>query len=233
MGGRLRLLLDKKGHCKMKRWVGGLIAGVSGAMTLCATATAFAHVIVTPAQSTVGAWEQYSMRVPCEKTDPTVQIVLKIPAGMDFEQYEPVQGWTVHEQKLSDGTETVTWQATGAGIQPGQFETFQFIAQNPNKPTTLDWNAFQRYKDNTIVEWTGPADSSTPHSMTQILTSQPVSQAAAPTSAAQTAAAAPGNSLGWSTADTWVLTVSIVAILLSGLALGFSLIGGGHDKEKE
>ncbi|WAH36429.1 YcnI family protein [Alicyclobacillus dauci] len=201
-----------------------LIGVGSGLATLSVTATAFAHVIVNPAQSTVGAWQEYTMRVPCEKTDPTMKVVLKIPNGVQFQQYEPVAGWTVQAQKTGQD-EVVTWRTIGSGIQPGQFMEFPFIATNPKQPASLDWNAYQYYKDGTIVEWTGAPGSATPHSITQVLTSntQPTPTSSSGNAAENTSTAS--FSLGWTTADTWVLTVSIVAILLSGVSIAFSLRG--------
>lgn len=210
----------------MNRFVRSLLTIGSGLATLSITSSVFAHVVVTPAQATVSAWQEYTMRVPCEKTDPTTKVVLKVPSDVQFQQYEPVAGWTVKTQK-SGTSELVTWQTTGPGIQPGQFMEFPFIATNPKQPTTIDWDAYQYYKDGTIVEWTGAANSATPHSMTQITTASAAQSTTSTTPAASDTqtTSPPTYSLGWTTADTWVLTVSIVAILLSGLAIAFSLRG--------
>ncbi|WAH38810.1 YcnI family copper-binding membrane protein [Alicyclobacillus dauci] len=205
-----------------------LTGSASAFATLAITTTAFAHVIVTPAQSTVGAWEKYTMRVPCEKTDPTWKIVLKIPNGVEFEQYEPVPGWTVQTQKSGQSGETVTWSTSGTGIQPGQFDEFSFVAKNPTSPTKVAWDAYQYYKDGTIVEWTGDEGSSTPHSFTNILSGQPAAQSA-PSSTPSTTTAPVANGLGWTMADTWVLAVSVVSLLLSGLAIGLSLKRNGDE----
>ncbi|GEO26524.1 YcnI family protein [Alicyclobacillus acidoterrestris] len=220
----------------MNRIVRGLLTLSSGLATFAVTATAFAHVIVSPAQSTVGAWQEYTMRVPCEKTDATTKVVLKLPSDVQFQQYEPVAGWSVKTQK-SGQTEIVTWQATSsAGIQPGQFMEFPFIATNPKQPTEIDWDAYQYYQDGTIVEWTGAPNSETPHSITQIVNSSDATQTTSNSEASTSsdasaqsstpAASAATYGLGWTTADTWVLTVSVVAILISIFAIIMSLRGG-------
>lgn len=132
-------------------------------------AGASAHVKVTPAESGTGAYETYTMKVPNEKDNPTLKIVLKTPKGAEFESYEPVAGWQVTPQKDANGKVTsVTWTATKGGIQPGQFLEFNFIAKNPAKATTLVWNAYQYYQDKSIVEWTGNEKSQTPHATTVI-----------------------------------------------------------------
>ena len=56
------------------------------------TAAASAHVSVKPAESAAGSWETYTMKVPVEKNEPTTKVVLKMPAGVEFQQYQPIPG---------------------------------------------------------------------------------------------------------------------------------------------
>lgn len=93
-----------------------------------------AHVTVKPATSDIGSWETYTIKVPVEKNIATTKVTLKIPSGVEFQQYEPVPGWKVEEQKDNAGkVKTVVWEATGEGILPGQFQRFTFVAKNPDK----------------------------------------------------------------------------------------------------
>ncbi|MBP2001586.1 uncharacterized protein YcnI [Paenibacillus shirakamiensis] len=132
---------------------------------------ASAHVTVSPTTSEPKAYETYSIKIPVEKDVATTKIALKIPANADFKNYQPVPGWKVETTKDSAGKITnVTWTAVGEGILAGQFQQFNFVAQNPAKDATLNWDAFQYYKDGTIVEWTGDGGES-PHSVTQITAS--------------------------------------------------------------
>ena len=133
------------------------------------TSTASAHVTVKPSQSPTGAWETYTIKVPVEKDINTVKIALKIPEGVAFKQYRPVPDWNVELTTAEDGTVTaVTWTAEGAGIGPGEFQQFEFVAQNPGEPAELAWDAFQYYSDGSVVEWTGAEDSDRPHSLTVV-----------------------------------------------------------------
>ncbi|WP_256237491.1 DUF1775 domain-containing protein [Bacillus sp. EB600] len=59
--------------------------------------------------------------------------------------------------------------ATGEGILPGQFQQFVFTAKNPDRATKADWDAYQYYKDGSVVEWTGDEGSKSPHSITDIV----------------------------------------------------------------
>jgi uncharacterized protein YcnI len=109
------------------------------------------------------------MKVPVEKDVPTTKVTLKIPDGVEFEQYQPVPGWTVSEQKDASGKATsITWTATGEGILSGQFQQFTFVAKNPASRQKVAWDAYQYYTDGSIVEWAGEEGSDTPHSITEI-----------------------------------------------------------------
>lgn len=44
-------------------------------------AVASAHVTVAPAESSTGAWETYTLKVPSEKDIATIQVDLRIPEG--------------------------------------------------------------------------------------------------------------------------------------------------------
>ncbi|OWA37975.1 hypothetical protein B9G55_06945 [Saccharibacillus sp. O16] len=128
-------------------------------------AVASAHVSVLPKESTIGAWETYTMKVPVEKDVNTNKVVLKMPKGVEFQQYEPIPGW---KTTVDEAAGTVTWQAQGDGIAAGQFQRFTFVAKNPEQPGEAAWDAFQYYADGSIVEWTGDESADTPHSITTI-----------------------------------------------------------------
>ncbi|MCQ6281203.1 DUF1775 domain-containing protein [Bacillus sp. EB600] len=64
---------------------------------------------------------------------------------------------------------SITFLATGEGILPGQFQQFVFTAKNPDRATKADWDAYQYYKDGSVVEWTGDEGSKSPHSITDIV----------------------------------------------------------------
>jgi uncharacterized protein YcnI len=130
---------------------------------------ASAHVTVKPNISAPGAWETYTVKIPMEKDVPTTKVTLKIPDGMELVSYQPEQGWKVTLEKDASGkVKTVTWTAEGQGLLPGQFQQFFFIAKNPDKEGKVAWDAYQYYKDGSIVEWTGTENSQTPHSVTEI-----------------------------------------------------------------
>jgi uncharacterized protein YcnI len=185
---------------------------------------ASAHVTVWPKNLQVGAWEKYTMRVPVEKNVPTVKITLKVPAGVQVENYEPVAGWNYSVTKDSSGhVATVTWTATGSGLLPGQFLEFPFVAQNPKQAGNVAWNAFQYYKDGSIVEWTGDEGTKTPHSITNIVSkdgaSTPVQKEASNATTDSPATGNQSSNSGFGLANV----LSVISIVLSVVAIVFSL----------
>ncbi|MES1029410.1 YcnI family copper-binding membrane protein [Bacillus velezensis] len=177
------------------------------------TATASAHVSVKPAESAAGSWETYTMKVPVEKNDPTTKVVLKMPAGVEFQQYQPIPGWKTSVSKHDDKAVSVTWEAKEGGIQPGQFQQFTFVAKNPEKSGDAAWDAYQYYKDGSIVEWTGDEKADTPHSITKITKSASVTDAHGAEQSNEE------SKSGVSALDIAAIVLSAAAIILSIAAL--------------
>jgi uncharacterized protein YcnI len=141
------------------------------------SSVASAHVTVTPKTSTTGAWETYTVKVPVEKEVPTTKFTLKTPIGVEIMSYQPVPGWNFTSDKDSKGKVTsITFDATGQGILPGQFQQFTFVGKNPENATKAAWDAFQYYKDGSVVEWTDEEGSKSPHSITDIVSASTVAQ---------------------------------------------------------
>lgn len=132
---------------------------------------ASAHVTVNPTVAQTSAWQTYSIKIPSEKELPTTKITLKVPQGVAFKQYQPLSGWKITTEKNdSNEVTSITWEVDGdnEGILAGQFQQFNFVAQNPDAETEVAWDAFQYYSDGSIVEWTGGPSDSNPHSITAI-----------------------------------------------------------------
>jgi uncharacterized protein YcnI len=129
-----------------------------------------AHVTVVPQTSTTGAWETYTVKVPVEKNVATTKVTIKAPAGVEIKSYQPVPGWKYSDEKDANGIiKSFTFEATGEGILPGQFQQFTFVGKNPENAAKAAWDAFQYYKDGSVVEWTGDEGTDSPHSITEIV----------------------------------------------------------------
>jgi uncharacterized protein YcnI len=150
----------------MKKWANALI--VATAITSL-VGTASAHVTVWPKQTTTGAYEKYTVRVPVEKKVNTTKVKVVFPAGVKVNTVEPVAGWDYAFEKDSAGNTTaLDWTATAGGIKPNEFMEFSFVGANPKTPGTIAWKAYQTYADGSTVEWTGAPGSDTPASVTTI-----------------------------------------------------------------
>jgi uncharacterized protein YcnI len=137
--------------------------------SLCLSISAVsAHAVVIPSEASTGAYQKYVLRVPNERGFPTVRVAITFPSGVRVISFDDVPGWTL-ETVAADAAGSVsaaTWTGT---IPVGRFVEFAFIGVNPEQPTTLKWDVVQTYDDGTEVSWSGPEDSSTPASVTQVL----------------------------------------------------------------
>lgn len=187
------------------------------------TSVASAHVEVTPKTSVTGEEETYTVKVPSEKDVPTIKFTIKIPPGLEFDSFEPIAGWNFTVQKGSDGkVKSVTYEAAGQGILPEEFQRFTFVAKNPDKATKVTWDAYQYYKDGSVVEWTGEEGSESPHSITNIIADQPnqdTTQPKKPTPSPSTTAIAAAST----ESSSLPLTISILAAILSILSFFISI----------
>ncbi|WP_418303825.1 YcnI family protein [Paenibacillus crassostreae] len=206
-----------------------LISVVASIMVFAGVASA--HITVKPATSTPGAWETYTIKIPVEKDIATTKVSLKIPTEIVFKQYQPVPDWQISTEKDSAGKiSTITWTATGEGILAGEFEMFNFVAQNPTEDTSVAWDAYQYYKDGTIVEWTGEEGSDSPHAIT-LITSSEEANSSSSTEHDHSTTTAPAisdqdltsteteSTSSSSTLDIITLIISIVALTLSLVTL--------------
>jgi uncharacterized protein YcnI len=205
-----------KGALRMKKLLSFSKISLATILFLCLfSSIASAHVTVVPKTSSPGAWETYTVKVPVEKESPTTKLTLKMPSGVEFEQYQPVPGWNVITQKDANGKVTsITFETTGEGILPGQFQSFSFVAKNPDKAGKAAWDAYQYYKDGSIVEWTGNESSKSPHSITDI-----VAQTATHQMPGMNMQQPKETTATSTTNNTVPLILSIAAVLLSLVAL--------------
>ena len=124
---------------------------------------ALAHIRIFPLESTSGAREKYTMRVPNEKQVDSNKIEGEFPAGLDVYDFEFKPGWKIDFKKDAKGKIVgATW--TGR-IQPYEFVEFGMLAINPKEGSNLTWKFIQYYADGTEEEFTGTAGSRLPSPM--------------------------------------------------------------------
>jgi uncharacterized protein YcnI len=144
--------------------VGGIL-GV-GAM-LAVSASAWAHVVVSPEVVTAGDYETLTVSVPTENEIPTTEIRVVVPEGFLLSGVQPVPGWEHTFEEDGGVVRAVTF--TGGEIRPREFQQFLLQAQASEEPGEYPWKAIQTYADGNVVEWTGPPDSEEPASVIEVV----------------------------------------------------------------
>jgi uncharacterized protein YcnI len=150
------------------------VAGATAVVLALGIGPASAHVSVSSTDAAPGGFGELTFRVPTESdTASTVSLRVQLPADkpLAFVSVKPVPGWTVKEttEKLDppvtddDGnqvTEAVTevsWTAdSGAGIKPGEYQTFSISAGPLPDSESLTLPTIQGYDDGTEVAWIEP-----------------------------------------------------------------------------
>jgi len=133
---------------------------LSAALLLVFGSLASGHIRIAPTESTAGAREKYTMRVPNEKQVPCSKIEGEFPAGLDIYDFEFKPGWKIDFKKNDKGKIIgATW--TGK-MMPYEFVEFGMLGINPKEATDLVWKFVQYYDDGTKEEFTGPVGSRLP-----------------------------------------------------------------------
>ena len=138
---------------------------IATAVIAIAPAAAFAHVSISPSQSTAGATEKYVVRVPTEGKVATVAAELDIPEGVVFEVVAVPNGWKYETRKQGDRIVGIVWTVN---IPPGEFLEFAFVARNPRDKTELVWGLRQRFADGTVTDFTKGPNGIRPTAVTKL-----------------------------------------------------------------
>ena len=131
------------------------------------TGPVFGHVTVRPRESVAGTSEKYTMRVPTERSSPTVRVEVEFPEAVEVSGFEPITGWNIDYNKDSSGKITRA-VLSGSKIAPQAVAEFVFNARNPSAEATLVWKVVQIYEDGSRSEWTGASGSRSPAPTTLI-----------------------------------------------------------------
>jgi uncharacterized protein YcnI len=127
---------------------------------------AFAHVGVTPRESTPGATETYTLRVPSEGGRTTTAVTLDVPEGVTVISASAPDGARHEETRAGDRTISITWTVE---IAAGASAQLSFVARNPAEGTSIVWKVRQQYSDGTASDWVGPAGSRAPAPVTALI----------------------------------------------------------------
>jgi uncharacterized protein len=190
-----------------------------------------AHVTLQPAQAPAGGFVRLDVRVPNEDpTKATTKVEVQMPPGFAEASYEPVPGWhtTVAKRKLAapvktdegdtltEEVATLTFAATGKGIEPGQFQDFGLSVGIPDEPvgTKLTFKALQTYAGGTVVRWIGAPGSDHPAPQVTLVAAAAPAATAKPVATPSEKEESNGNGLAIA-----ALIVGAFGLLAGGAAL--------------
>jgi YD repeat-containing protein len=192
-------------------------------MTLVAGAAteAAAHVTVLPKEVPAKGLQEFFIRVPTEKDQPTTSVRIVLPEGFELLRVRPTAGWKYEfERDANDRVTAVTW--SGGQIGRTEYEVFTFMARAQN-PGTYKLDAYQTYGKSDVVAWINAAE---PRPAPQVKVVAAVASAATPAAdpfAAPAAVAAPVQHIESAAASSTrsslvggaALAMSLAALLLS------------------
>jgi len=213
---------------------GALGLGAALVAVLSVTSAAGAHVTVHPAALPAGSSDiELTFRVPNERDNAnTIETQVFFPTSLPLLTVDvlPIPGWTatVITQNLAKPVQTddgpvsqivseVTWKATGAGIEPGQYEDFVVAAgAAPSKPGSLVFKALQTYSSGEVVRWIEVPTTQDPNPPTPApvltLTANPTASVQSPTTSSGSSGS--GSAQGLAIAALTVAVVGLVGVVI-------------------
>lgn len=146
-----------------------LLVSMIGALSLFA-GVASAHVTIGPKETSQGAYEMFTVKVPSENEGvSTTKIQVLIPEEVNITRFEPKPGWKYEIQKDdSDKITSVTWTTVGEGLSATEFGQFNMNGKVGDKATEIVWKAIQTYSDGSVVEWVEAEEANHPASVTVV-----------------------------------------------------------------
>jgi uncharacterized protein YcnI len=133
-----------------------VLLSITWLILLATAGVAWAHVVVSPKELPADSYQKLVTSVPTEKDIPTTKVRVEVPEGFTVTGVEPVPGWQSEFEKQSGVITAITW--SGGEIAPEEFQEFAFQAKTPKATGEYAFQAYQTYKDGSVVEWTGPPE---------------------------------------------------------------------------
>jgi uncharacterized protein YcnI len=139
-----------------------LALAMAAAIQLGLSGVAQAHTTIWPRQSTAGAMEKYTVRVPAESQVMSKGAELEVPDGVIVQTIGAPAGWTYDVKRQDGRIVTITWHMD---IKPGEFAEFSFVARNPQNQNRLVWKLREFFADGKVTDFTNGPDGIYPTAM--------------------------------------------------------------------
>src|SRR4051794_27971934 len=223
---------------RLRRAALAILAGVVAVLAL-GVGPASAHVTANSADATKGGFAEITLRVPNESdTNSTTSLGVQLPTDTPIANVsiKPVPGWTATTQteplnppvtdddgnKVTEAISQITWTADpGAGIKPGEYQTFSISAGPLPKTDSLVLPTVQGYDDGTEVAWIDPTVQGQAEPEHPAPTLTLASSSTEATSSGQAASSSTGS--GTSGLAVTALIVGIVGLLAGAVGVVLAL----------
>src|SRR3954454_18369496 len=223
---------------RLRRTAPAILAVVVAVLAL-GVGPASAHVTANSADATKGGFAEITLRVPDESdTASTTSLRVQLPTDTPIANVsiKPVPGWTATTQteplnppvtdddgnKLTEAISQITWTADpGAGIKPGQYQTFSISAGPLPKTDSLVLPTVQGDDDGTEVAWIDPTVQGQAEPEHPAPTLTLASSSTEATSSGQAASSSTGS--GTSGLAVTALIVGIVGLLTGAVGVALAL----------
>jgi periplasmic copper chaperone A len=211
------------------------------------TGTAAAHVSARSSDAAPGGHGEVTFRVPNESdAAATTTLRIKLPADTPLASVrtQPVPGWTatlttgtidppidVHGTPVTEAVTEITWTAdAGAGIEPGEYQTFSISGGPFPEVDALTLPSIQTYDDGSESAWIEPTvdGQAEPEHPAPVL---PLTENGSTGAHGDTTAAPTEDTTSNTAADSGTSGLTVTALVvgfagllsgLAGLALGLS-----------
>ena len=145
-------------------------------LALLLAATAWAHVVVAPAQSQQGTSQVYKVRVHNEEKIATSSVELEVPDGVTVVSVEPLKTGKFSTAKTGTRITKVTWDTE---VAPGKYVELAFTAKNSATATQVLWIVHEHMSDGTVIDWSDKPGAHGKASMTKLVPATPAAPAPA------------------------------------------------------
>lgn len=129
------------------------------------SATAHAHIMVSPPQSKSGAVQNYELRAHNEAKLATTMLELDVPEGITIQEVAAPASGTFETTKAGDRITKVTWKVE---VPAGKYLALKFTAKNPDGEREVHWNVRQHMADGSVVDWSDKPGAKEKASVTKI-----------------------------------------------------------------
>jgi len=114
--------------------------------------SAQAHITVWPRESTVGAMEKYTLRVPTEHEVATTGVELDAPEGVQIQFVAAAEHGKYTLKRAKGKIVGIVWTVN---VPPGEFVELTFMARNPGAASKeIVWGLHQTFADGTTADLT-------------------------------------------------------------------------------